>query len=124
MGDGHSFYPDLALLAEVYDGMTAQEQTKWAEDKVADELSTWGCSLYEDYLAEAREWEETHYLASMELNLKNYGEFGPASKGRMNRDTLGGELVGKLGKYMEYDEFLLALEQLLRAIDKYLLNQS
>ena len=42
----------------------------------------------------------------------------------MNRDTLGGELVGKLGKYMEYDEFLLALEQLLRAIDKYLLNQS
>ena len=182
MGYGHSFYPDLALLAEVYDGMTVQEQTKWAEDKVAEELSSWGCSQYEDYLAEAREWEEsemhnrekerltklvnrihtlltpyvdkdiweewlwedgntknvrdvyslslgldweeTHYLASMELNLKNYGEFGPASKGIMNRDTLGGELEGKLGEYMEYDEFLLALEQLLRAIDEYLLNQS
>ena len=27
------------------------------------------------------DWEETHYLASMELNLKNFGEFGPASKG-------------------------------------------
>ena len=42
----------------------------------------------------------------------------------MNRDTLGGELVGKLGEYMEYDELLLALEQLLRAIDKHLLNQN
>lgn len=42
MGDGHSFYPDLALLAEVYDGMTAQEQTQWAEDKVEEELSNWG----------------------------------------------------------------------------------
>ena len=182
MGDGHSFYPDLALLAEVYHGITAQEQSKWAEDKVAEELSSWGCSQYEDYLAEAREWggsemhnrekerltelvnrihqlltpyvdkniweerllddddtknvrdvysldlsldwEETHYLASMELNLKNFGEFGPPSSGTTNRDTLGGELVGKLGEYMEYEKLLLALEQLLRAIDEYLLSQS
>lgn len=182
MGDGHSFYPDLALLDEVYDGLTAQEQTNWAENKVAEERCKWGCSQYEDYLDEVREWEEsemhnrekerltklvnrihqlltpyvdkdiweewlwdagetrhvrdvyslrlqmdwdeTHFLASMDLNLKNFGEFGPPSKGIMNRDTLGGELVGKLGEYMEYDEFLLALEQLLRAIDKYLLKQS
>ena len=181
MGDGHSFYPDLALLAEVYDGITAQEQTKWAENKVAEEQSRWSCSQYEDYLDEAHEWEEsemhnrekdrltqlvnrihqlltpyvekdiweewlwedgdakdvrdvyslnlgldwdeTHFLASMDLNLKNYGEFGPPYNG--NRyDTLGGELVGKMGEYMEYDELLSALEKLLRAIDKYLLNQT
>ena len=181
MGDGHSFYPDLVLLAEVYDNITAQEQTKWAEDKVDEERSVWGCSQYEDYLDEAREWEEsemhnrekerltelinrihqlltpyvdkdiweewtraddetrnvrdvyslnlsldldeTHYLASMELNLKNYGEFGPPSASTSRRDTLGGELVGQMFEYMEYDEFLLALERLLRAIDKYLLNK-
>ena len=179
MGDGHSFYPDLALLNEVYNNIAAQEQTKWAENKVAEELNHWGCSQYEDYLNEAREWEdsemhnrekerltklvnsihqlltpyvdkdiweewlwddgdaksvrdvyslnldldwdETHYLASMELNLKNYGEFGPPSTGKTKYDTLGGELVREMGEYMEYDELLLALERLLRAIDDYLL---
>lgn len=182
MGDGHSFYPDLALLAEVYDGVTAQEQTKWAENKVAEERCKWGCSQYEDYLDEACEWEdsemhnrekdrltklvnrihqlltpyvdkdiweewlwdagetrhvrdvyslrlqmdwdETHFLASMDLNLKNFGDFGPPSPETARYDTIGGELVGRMGEYMEYDEFLLALEQLLRAIDKYLLNQT
>lgn len=181
MGDGHSFYPDLALLDEVYDGLTAQEQTNWAENKVAEERCKWGCSQYEDYLDEASEWEdsemhnrekdrltelihrihhlltpyvdkdiweewlwdagetknvrdvyslnlqldwdETHFLASMDLNLKNFGEFGP-SDNDSRYDTLGGELVAKMGEYMEYDEFLLALERLLRAIDKYLLNQT
>ena len=55
MGDGHSFYPTFALLDEVYDGVTAQELTGWAEEKVAEELATWGCSQYEEYLDRARE---------------------------------------------------------------------
>lgn len=180
MGDGHSFYPTFALLDEVYDGVTAQELTGWAEEKVAEELATWGCSQYEEYLDRAREWEEsemhnrekerltelirhihqlltpyvnkdiweegiwndednrnvrevyslsldydddgTHFLASMELNLKNYGDFGPKYHGLKNYDTIGGELVGNMRDYLEYDAFLLSLEQLLRAIDKYLLT--
>ena len=70
------------------------------------------------------DWDETHFLASMDLNLKNFGDFGPPSPETARYDTIGGELVGRMGEYMEYDEFLLALEQLLRAIDKYLLNQT
>ena len=57
----------------------------------------------------------------MELNLKNYGEFGPPYKGKCNYDTIGGQMVGEMREYMEYDVFIKNLEQLLRAIDKYLL---
>ena len=179
MGDGHSFYPNFALLDEVYHGVTAQKHTEWAEAKVEEERRMWGCSQYEDYLDQAREWENsemhdrekerliklidrihqlltpyvekdiweeylwddddikdvrdvyslnldfdlncTHFLASMELNLKNYGDFGPPCNGNSWYDTIGGELVGKLQEELEYDEFILALEKLLKAIDKYLL---
>lgn len=179
MGDGHSFYPGLALLAEVYNKVSVHEQTEWAKAKVAEERNRWGCSQYDDYLNEALEWENsemhdrekkrltelinrihqlltpyvnkdiwdeslwddgeirdvrdvfslnlgydwsgTHFLASMELNLKNYGEFGPPHKGKYNYDTIGGQMVGEMCEYMEYDIFIQNLEQLLRTIDKYLL---
>ena len=176
MSDEFNFYPDMALLSEVYDELTAREQTQWAEEKVIEEERQWGCSQYEDYLDDAREWEDsemhkrekerltmlvnrihemlapyvdkdiwdesiwndrsvrdvytlnlsfsqdyTHFLASMNLELKNWGDFGPPYEGKKNYDTVGGEMVGRLTHEMEYDELLQNLEQLLLAIDKYLL---
>ena len=37
----------------------------------------------------------SHFLASMELNLKNFGDFGLPCNGNTCYDTIGGEFVGK-----------------------------